>query len=450
MNIKNEISFRNISINPFKVIKNANFRKNIFNSFYYFGGTFIQFLIAVFTQPIFSRYLELNDFAIIGYYGAIQAILYSLFNMSLPFYYLAKYWKIENGESPEQNLSFILNFLNISNSIVAIISFIIIGIYFKSFNVTFPLMPFILIVIGQLFLEKYKTYYLIECRIKKKGLRFFLINIAQIILNTIFSLFFVISLKSGAAGKMSGTLLGVGLTSILALIILIKEKKYIISFKIDKIKIKSALIYCIPLIIGSYAYYPIGNIDRLFLERLGNTMEYGYYSIGLTISGFVGTFFLALYQSFEPDLYKFISQKRYNHYLLFIILFLFIISIITLFFILLSTPIVSFLTSGRFVKATKYANVFIIGILFMQIGGIFEQLFTAYGATKMAMWRNIMMGIFCIIIYYFMIQQYQFQGANITRVITSVFYVVSGAILFFIYYKKKRLMNNRKLIVHNE
>lgn len=426
-----------LNTKPSDVIRNPVIRKNIFNSFYYFGGTFVQFLIAIFTQPIFSRYLELKDFAIIGYFAAIQAILFPLFSMTLPFYYLAKYWKIENGETPQKNLSFILNFLNISNGFIAVISFILIGVYFKTFCITIPLTPFLFIVIAQLFFEKYKSYYLIECRVQKKGLNFFLINILQVALNTGFSLYFVVWLKSGAAGRMGGMLLGVVITSLIALWVLIKEKRYIFSLRINRIKVKEALKYCIPLIIGAYAYFPIGNIDRIFLERLGNISEYGYYSIGLTISGFAGTFFLALYQSFEPDLYKFISQRKYKKYLLFTIFYILILLGLTLLFIFFSGPVVSYLTSGRYTYASTYANIFIIGIFIMQVGGIFEQLFTAYGTTKLVMWRNIFMGVFCVITYYFMIEKYQFRGANINRIVTSVFYLVSGAFLFFIFIKKK-------------
>lgn len=427
-----------LKIKPSDLFANPAIRKNVLNSFYYFGGTFIQFLIAIFTQPIYSRYLELNDFAIMGYFTAVQAVLYPLFSMSLPFYYLAKYWKIENGETPQNNLSFILNFLNISNGLIAIISFILVSIYFKAFNVTIPLTPFIFIVLAQLFFEKYKSYYLIECRVQKNGLHFFLINILQIALNTGFSLYFVVLLKSGAMGRMSGPLLGVVITGLIALVLLIKEKKYVFSFKTDRKKIKQALKYCIPLIIGAYAYYPIGNIDRIFLERLGNITEYGYYSIGLTISGFAGTFFLALYQSFEPDLYRFIAHKKYKQYAIFLFFFIIILGALTLLFIFFSEPVVSYLTSGRYTHASSYANIFIIGIFFMSVGGVFEQLFTAYGATKYVMWRNILMGVFCVITYYFMIKHYQFPGANINRVVTSVFYLISGALLFFIYVKRKK------------
>jgi O-antigen/teichoic acid export membrane protein len=431
-----------ITTNPKLLFQNKNLRKNIGNSFYYFGGTFLQFIIAIFTQPIFSRYLELEDFAVIGYFSAIQAILFPLFNMSLPFYYLSKYYNTSNGKPGHENLSFILNFLNISNGFIAIFSFGIISLYFKVFNISFPLLPFVFIVIAQLFFEKFKTFYLLECRINKQGLRFFLINLLQIIVNTGFSLYFVISLNGGAAGRMSGILLGVVVSSFIALTLLLTEKKYIFTFNIDKTKIKPALKYCIPLIIGSYAYFPIGNIDRLFLERLGNITEYGYYSIGLTISGFAGTFFLALYQSFEPDLYRLIAQKKYKQYGIFAFLYMSLIAVLSILFLLFSGQVVSFLTDGRYTYASVYANIFILGIVLMQAGGFFEQLFTAFGKTKLAMWRNIIMGVFSILLYYALIRNFQFFGANIARVIISGVYVLVGAILFTIFIKRNKYETN--------
>lgn len=424
--------------NPFKFLKNDAVKKNLLNSVYYFGGTILQFIVAIFTQPVFSRYLELKDFALIGYFSAVQALIYPLFSMTLPFYYMANYWKTSEKSLNDSSLSLILNFLNLSNGLVAVVSFVLLNLYFKSFQVSFPLMPFIFIVFINLFFEKYRTFYLLECRIRKKGLQFLLLNILQIAANTSFSLFFVISLRGGAVGRMSGILLGVVFTGLVSIFFFLRNSKFKFSLKIDIKVIKPALKYCIPLIIAAYAYYPIGNIDRIFLERLGDVSEFGYYNIGLIISGFAGTFFLALYQSFEPDLYKLITQKRYKQYLLFVFFYLIVLAGLSLIFILVSHSIVSFLTAGRFVKASVYANVFIIGIFFMQTGGIFEQLFTAFGATKLVMWRNIMMGVFCIAMYYFMIEKYQFHGANITRVITSIFYVFSGAVLFAFYMRSQR------------
>ena len=422
-------------LNLSALLKQKSIHKNIVNSFYYFGGSFIQFLIAIFTQPIYSKYLDLEDFAVIGYFTAIQAVLLPLFHMSMPFYYLANYWTKEGKGNSQENLSFILNFLNIINLIFAFGSFLIVQLYFKSFHVSFPLMPFIFIVLIILYFEKYRAYYLIECRVQKNGMKFFLISLLQILTNTCFSIYFVVSINGKAVGRMSGIMLGVVITGIIALFLLIQGKNYRFSYKIDMFKAKEVIKYCTPLILGAYAYYPIGNIDRVFLERLANVKEYGYYSIGLTLSGFVGTFFNALYQSFEPDLYKFVSEKKKKEYLVFAAFFISLLVILSILFITFSNPVVSFLTNGRYTYASTYANIFVIGVMFMQVGGLFEQLLTAYGATKYVMLRNVLTGIFCVLLYYVLVKKYQFMGANIARVISSIFFMIIGATIFAFYNK---------------
>lgn len=65
---------------------------NLKNSTYYFGGSFFGLLLAIFTQPIFSRYLEPYDFAVMGYYNSIQAFFIPLFTLNFTSYYLSSYW----------------------------------------------------------------------------------------------------------------------------------------------------------------------------------------------------------------------------------------------------------------------------------------------------------------------------------------------------------------------
>ena len=243
-----------------------------------------------------------------GYFGAIQALLYPLFTMTLPFYYMARYWKSESGEEGHKNLSFIMNFLNISNAFVAIIAYMILKYYFVAAKVVFPLMPFFLIVIANLFFEKFKTFYLLECRIHKQGLRFFLINVLQIVVNTAFSLFFVVTLQGGAVGRMSGILLGVIVTGVLSLIILLFQKKYRFSLRIKK-KIIPALAQ-FPMIIGAYAYYPIGTSINCF-GTFGRYSRIRLLQYRIDHSRFC-CYFFAVYQSFEPDLYK-IGTKSTNN-----------------------------------------------------------------------------------------------------------------------------------------
>jgi hypothetical protein len=96
----------------------SGLRNNLLTSFLYFGGSFVGLLLGVFTQPIFSRYLEPWDFAVRGYFGSVQTFFVPIFSLNFTFYYLSSYWdkKITEGK----NLSFHLNSLNITNTVAAL------------------------------------------------------------------------------------------------------------------------------------------------------------------------------------------------------------------------------------------------------------------------------------------------------------------------------------------
>jgi hypothetical protein len=114
-------------------------------------------------------------------------------------------------------------------------------IYFKVAKVSFPVYPFTLLIIINLFVEKYKAYYLLHCRINKLSLNYFLFTVLDVLLNTGLGLFFVVVLDGGAVGRMFGQTLSVFLLGILVIYIFVKKGNYKISFNIDFIAVKRAL-----------------------------------------------------------------------------------------------------------------------------------------------------------------------------------------------------------------
>lgn len=107
-------------------------------------------------------------------------------------------------------------------------------------------------------------------------------------------------MNGGAEGRMLGQTLSILFLGILAIYIFIKKRSYKVNFNIDFSAVKKALKFCMPLILGSYLYYPVNNIDKIFLERIGDIQEFGYYNLGSSIAGHFGTFFITPYMAFEP------------------------------------------------------------------------------------------------------------------------------------------------------
>lgn len=403
-------------------------KRNVLNSIYYFGGSFFGLLLGIFTQPIFSRYLEPSDFAVIGYFASVQAFFGPIFSLNLTAYFLASYW--DPKQKYGKDLSYHLNFLTIFNCLIGILSYGLIVIYFKLFEVTFPVYPFGVLILLNLIFEKYKAYYLLSCRINKNGIGYFIYTAMQVALTTILSLLFVVVFDGGAVGRMFGQTISVIILGIMAIMIFIRHGQYKFELKFKFPELGKALKFSLPLLLGSYLYYPVSNLDKLLLERLNNTQEFGYYIIGSTIAGYIGTFFVTLYMAFEPDFYKYVSQRNVKEYKKLAIVYILIISLIAIFSILSSTYLVAFLTSNRYLEATKYVNILILAAYFYSIGDIFQQLFISLTVTKLSLVRNAIMAIFAIILYALLIQHMEFLGAAWARVILFVLYILVGLILF--------------------
>ncbi len=271
-------------------VKSERITRNFGNTLYYMGGNVVQLFIAIFTLPIYSKYLSPTDFAILGYYTAINAFFFPIFDLSMSSYYLTNYYA-PNTVSKDEELSYAVNVLNLTNVAVGTVGFFVIAAYFRLLHVEFPLYPFALMVLLYLFFSKYRTLFLIDARIQKKGLQYFLLSASGVVFNAIFSLSYVIGLRAGAAGRLGGQLSGQFLVAAIVLFIWIRRKRIKFRMKFEKTKLLDSFKFAWPLILASYSYYPIGNMDKLFLERIGDPHEFGFYNVGLIVANYVGVFF---------------------------------------------------------------------------------------------------------------------------------------------------------------
>jgi len=403
-------------------------RKNIVTSIYYFGGSFVGMLIAIFTQPVFSRHLEPWDFAVMGYFATIQGFFMPLFSLNFTTYYLTSYW--DKSDNRGKDLSFHLNTLNIANIVVAMLALVLIIIYFRVVDVTFPLYPFTILILLNLFIEKYKAYYLLNCRLRKMGPSYFIFTVFHVILNTGLGLLFVVKFDWGAEGRMLGHTLAVLLLVLFIVINFIRNRSFSPSLRIDLIAIRRVLKFCWPLIVGSYLYFPVNNLDRLLLERVGNIEDFGYYNLGSSMAGYFGTLFITLYMAFEPDLYRLTSQRKIKEYSFMALLYVIIIVFVTIVSILFSESIIAYLTSNRYPEAAKYFNIIIVSLCLYNIGDMFQQVFNSLKATNLILIRNLIIGAFSIMLYFIFIQKMEFIGAAWAKVAIFSLYIIVGFILF--------------------
>jgi O-antigen/teichoic acid export membrane protein len=408
------------------------------NAVYYFGGSIIQMLIGLITSPIFARNLEASDFATIGYFQSLQSIVLPLSTLSLNFFYMMRYFR-ETDETNNKNFSNILVFLSLSNTVLISLNFFVLFIYFKVAHVSIPLLPYAIIMLSTLFFEVYKSFTLLDFKVKKKALSYFILSASYAVFNVLLGLLFVVYLKGGAAGKMLGT----SLTSFIisASVIYIYRRR--ISLKLDVQLIKNGLKYSFPMLLSAYAYIPLTNIDRLFVERLHNINEMGLYSIGISMASYISIMGSAIGKAFEPDFFRFVISNDRKKFALHSIFYIGSIFIASVLFIIFSKYIISYLTSRRYTEAYRYANLNVIASFIMDIAGITNVIILALQKTKYMLIINLLTGAVALFLYYFLVGTYGFQGGNYSKIAIAVVYLLFQ--MAFIYFRNCKLFYRLKI-----
>jgi O-antigen/teichoic acid export membrane protein len=399
--------------------------KYLINSGFYFGGSLIQLVFAFFSQPIYARYLSAADFGILGYYGSIQGFFTPIFLFGMTQYYLMNYFR-QKDEENKSLLFNILAYLSVAGVVVSLLGFAGLAIAFKNISISVPFMPFSLLIFFILYFNVFTSFLLINLRIRKKALSFFLFSSIPPAMNVAFGLFYVINYKMGAEGKLLGQ---VTTNIIIGLLSLYLLRRYLI-LKINFQVIKKSFAYILPIIGAGYAYYPISSIDRIYLERLNNLPELGYYSLGLTASNFINMAGLALFMAFEPDVYRLVIEKDKRKLIQFGGVFLMIVALMVLSFILISPYLMAFLTSGKYTRAYKYANINAIGVFLMLLFGFMNAIIIALKKTQYALYTNLIGGGAALFVYYFMIKWFSFSGANYAFIIVAA--ILAGSSFLFI------------------
>ena len=409
------------------VFQKKEILNNIKNAGLYFLGSVVQSILALIASPIYAYHLSADEFGILGYFGAISNFLAPIFIFGMTSVYMMHYFRQSEPDNKKLlfNISF---FLCCFNSIVVFISYAIIYLYFRYMHVEIPLNPFAWFVLIALLLENVKHFVLINLRIRKEAWNFFIFSAANALLNFGLGLLFVAYFEWGAEGRMSAP--------IVSTIILLPSCFYILR-KYSTINFNLSLFMkasraAIPLVLAAYAYVPIENIDRFFLERINNLSELGLYNIGVTIAGYVLLAYIALGSAMEPDIFKAVAEKDNKSLLKSAVLIFAPYSILVIVFLFFSKIIVWLLTAGKYVEAQQYTNITLIAVFLMSIYWFLDKIFIALGKTKLNLLINILGGASSIIIMYFLVNNYQFIGAAYGKVLVAFIIVVVATILVLI------------------
>jgi O-antigen/teichoic acid export membrane protein len=205
---------------------------------------------------------------------------------------------------------------------------------------------------------------------------------------------------------------------------------------------KDALKFGWPLALSSVLWYFLSGVDSAMLEKLNDSYTFGFYAVGIQISGFLAVFYTAIAQTFEPDIYKAISENNRNKTLKIIGGIISLNAIPNILFVLFAPFIVKLLTYDRYTDASTFARILALKNISTTFYYSAITVIVGYSYTKSELVIRSIGALLCILMFKYLISKFGFYGAAWGQVLSFVIMTIIAG-LFILYKIKNSKKNNR-------
>ncbi len=402
------------------------YKKSLQNVGIYFIASLIPMVLSMAINPLIALNMDPDDYAIVGFFNSFNGLVSPLIVFYSFNYYTKRYFEL-NEEGRIKLKSTIMQALVYLSLLMALLSLLGIFIYMKCFNQgsTIPIFPYALLSVFALPLTGIYTLMLTDYKMQKRANDFFKLSISKSIVGIPLILLFVVLLKYGALGRLLATFLGNFLLFAWCLV----KNWGCFRNKIDWSILKAMLLFTWPLTLAAMLGFFSNGYDKVFLERLGDVKELGYYVVGLSIAGYIRVFQTAIGNTFQPDIYENIIKRNWKSVFKFVGLILGMTTIVVLGFILVAPFVVDILTAGKYTYSVKYTRIVAFAQISSSLYYTLSQITIALGATKITLINKIVGSALCVVMFSVLITKWQFIGAAWGQVFSFIIFFVGNLIL---------------------
>lgn len=380
---------------------NSNIVKNLSA---YFFASIITAILGVLVNPVLASKLSHEDYAIIGYYASFGTLLIPIVSFSLQSYYARNYFRVDE-QKRVQIYNTLMSMFIIFGFAAFVIFFFLYYWYHSYFVTSISFNPFALLSFLPLYLSSYYNLYLMDLRMENKAFKYAKITVLNSLIAALLSILLVYVFDLGAMGRLVALLLTCIAFSLYSILI----KKISFTWNIDIVK--NALAFCWPLTVSGILSFFFLGIDRPMLEKIHDTYNLGLYNVGLQISSYLAIFGTVLLQTFDPDIYKYTSTNQHRKVVMVCVSIILLTLIPNLMFMFVSEYLIDFLTAGRYVESSGFANILCVKNVATTFAYVVSGVLIGYGYSKFELFNRIIGSVCSLLSYYFLITNYSFYGA---------------------------------------
>lgn len=400
------------------------------NAGLYFVSSLVVAIIGLLLNPTMARNLSPEDYAVLGYYASFNLLLMPLLHGCILTYYTRQYYFTEESQRDVLGDTILIS-MNVLGAVSCLLFTGLFYIFHRTTGNSFPFFPYAVLTFVQLYISNNVNFYLAKLRITREAKTYAWFSILQCVVTNALVLLLVVYYKTGAQGKLYATLVATIIFAALAF------KQSLVKWRIDKKILVEALKFGLPLTISALFWYCLTGIDRLFLERLGDTETLGIYNVGFAIAAYMQIFHTTVSNTFEPDIYQSISENNKKKLYLIIGSTTAIIVVANLAFALLAPFLIDILTAGRYVDSTPFARIFALHNIAMALYYTVVRLIVGNGYVRGELLVRIIGAVCSVMCFYVLIAHYGFFGAAWGQVLSFTMLSIFGLVYLGLKKRKK-------------
>lgn len=384
----------------------------------YFGASIVPMLLGLVSNPWIAKNMSPEDYATSGYYVSFSSLISPVIIFYMIHYYIKEYFR--RSEEERRRLYAVIAKATIwFSGTVSIVCFVLLYIYLTCFaiDLSFPIMPYLALMIFALPLTGLLNLQLAQYRIEKKAKAYFGLSSANGLLNILCTLLFVVWLKWGAFGKLLGPLV-CNVSVFCTMLYFFRDSWHVRTCFSD---VRKVLIFCFPLALSAMLGYFTSGFTTTYLESLGETTEYGYYIVGASIAAYLTTFSTAVGNTFQPDLYETVTKGQYRRYAGICALEICCFILIATAFIVFAPYIISLLTAGRYIASTPYARIIALSTVTSGIYYLINDFSIATNRPQLYLYTSIIGSIFIVTCLPMLVARWSFYGGAWMTMLSYVF-----------------------------
>ncbi|MBL7730766.1 MAG: oligosaccharide flippase family protein [Chitinophagaceae bacterium] len=182
--------------------------------------------------------------------------------------------------------------------------------------------------------------------------------------------------------------------------------------------VKSIFLMSVPFIFERLSVFILSNSDRYFIDKfdLGGTKEVGFYGLGGQIASIVQIVILSVTSAYNPAIFKWLSEKRFEKAFKLVRLYLFAITFFILLFIIGLPVVYRFFISDEFSKGQYYSTYLIVAYGFWAVYSAFLPYFLFYNEGKKVLFISISGMVLSLLLNAILVPRIGATGALYTSV----------------------------------